>query len=360
MKTNFFLIITGICTLLYGCGGGGGGDDGGLDDGEVVTLSSYAYSISALPGGVNPFTVTIGDAIVGVDPGNTITGTVDLGTAANVGFTDDDSTLLTSRTVAAGSTFSVNSDLGTVPVLGAFDVTVVNELSFFFEDPPTSGELEVVTSTPGPENIHITVVSGGVELSLNSQTPVPLSWSQFDDLIDSTAPDWQKRAALAMQALEFVYLRSFDIVKVLDLIDDSLPSNNPKTITCDAFTGVAPVGVSNPGMAVLTWLGSGDLQPGDDFDLQLTDCWLDESFKNRDELLNGTIHLTGYTEVIDDNNRITRIGFEPFLSSPGGVIFDNYEIQGLVEINPPSGDYSLDSGDAPILNGGFSVVFFEP
>lgn len=357
MKTRSLLIMMGVVSLLFGCGGGGGDDDGLPDDGEEVTLGSYAYSISAVQG--NPFTVTLGSAIIGVDPGNTITGTVELGTSGDVGFTDGDNTFLTRRNIATGSTFSVDTELGSSTALGAFDVTVAEELAFFAENPPTAGALDVVTTTPGPENIHIAVVSNGVVLSLNSQVPVPLSWSEFDDLLDGAAPDWQKRAALAYQALKFLYIRAFDIVKVLDLIDDTLPSNNPKTVQCDAFTGTAPDGVANPGMAVLTWLGSGDLQPGDDFDLQLTDCWLDESFKDRDEVLNGTIHLTGYTEVIDDLNRITRIGFEPFQSSPGGVIFDNYEIQGLVENPSGSGNYVFDSGDAPVLNGGFSVVFFE-
>ena len=187
MKIRSLLTIMGVVSLLFGCGGGGGDDDGLPDDGEEVTLGRYAYSISAVSG--NPFTVTIGDAIVGVDPGNTITGTVDLGTSSEVGFTDDDSTLLTSRTVAAGSTFSVDSDLGSVSGLGAFDVTVAEDLEFFFEDPPTAGALDVVTTTPGPENIHITVVNNGVELSLNGGASESKTWSEFDDLLDGTAPN---------------------------------------------------------------------------------------------------------------------------------------------------------------------------
>lgn len=361
MKTKFLLIITGVLALLYGCGGGGGGDeDGAADDGEDVLLPTYAYSISAIPGGANPFTVTIGDAKIGVDPGNTITGTVDIGFSSEAGFADDSEILLTNRTVAAGSTFSVDSDLGATDVLGTFDVTVVSEIAFAFEDNPDSGELEVVAGT---ENIHVTVVSGGavnggVQLSLNSQPAESFTWSEFDDLLDGAAPDWQKRAALASQALGFIYIRAFDIINVLDLIDDALPGNNPRTEMCAQFPAAFPPGVLAQGMAVLTWLGSGSLQPGDDFDLQLTDCWLDDPFKNRDELLNGTIHLTNYTEVIDDRDRITRIGFEPSQSAPGGVIFDNYKIQALNEIS--SNGYEFDSGDPPVLDGGFAVVFSEP
>ena len=349
MNTKFLLIVTGIVAMLSGCGGGGGSDEGTNDsNGNEILLPNYAYSISALPGGTNPFTVTIGQAVIGVDSGNTITGTVE------VGSTLDDKILLTNRTVAAGSTFSVNSDLG-IQTFGSFDVTVVNELAFAFEDPPTVGVLEVAANT---ENIRITVVSAGVQISLNNGQPVPLTWSQFEDLLDdNTAPAWQKRASLAVQALQFVYIRAFDIASVFDLINASLEANIQTTDMCDEFPGVPPGGVAQ-GMSVLTWLGSGSIQPGDSFRWDFTDCWFDDLTSARDEYLNGGIDLIGYTEVID-NDTITRIGFEPFQASPGGVIFDNFEVQGLVEINPPSGDYSFDAGDPPILNGGFALVFFR-
>ena len=172
---------------------------------------------------------------------------------------------------------------------------------------------------------------------------------------NGAAPDWQHRAALTIQALEYLYLHAFDMISALNHIDDTLPANNPDTIECEEFPGIPPASVTQ-GMSVLTWLGSGDLKPGDSFRWQFSGCWLHDTFSDRDEYLDGGIDLLGYTEVID-NNTITRIGFEPFQSGDGGVVFDNFVIQGLIQFQP--GDYAFDISSPVTLNGGFVLVFFQ-
>lgn len=82
----------------------------------------------------------------------------------------------------------------------------------------------------------------------------------------------------------------------------------------------------------------------------------EDPISDTNELLDGGIDLLGYTEVINDDDQITRIGFEPLGSDPGGVISDDLLVRETAEDLP--GTLSIDS--EVTLSGGFAVVFFAP
>jgi hypothetical protein len=344
--------IVGLASILA-TGGGGGGDDGfdGGDDGDVNILPTYGYSISALPD-ESPLMVALdtteGIYLISVDFSDTLSGTVD------TGFVGEDDVVLPGRIIEAGSHIAIDSDAGQT-LLGAFTVTVIEDVEFTFDNPPSSGAVAVEFET---ESIRAQIVSGGVELSLNGGTATFFGWDAFDDVLgDSMAPDWQRRGALGLSGLDFVYEQALGVVDALNLIDDFLASSNPLEQMCDSFMGTPPVGVLTQGMFTLTWLGSGSVQPGDDFRWQFTDCWVDDPFDDVDQVLNGGIDLLGYTSVESGGN-LTRTGFEPYLMSDGGVVFDNFETVEVVEDG--LGNFAIEPGTRVTLNGGFVVVFFAP
>ena len=148
--------------------------------------------------------------------------------------------------------------------------------------PPTSGAFNVLI--PG-ETISVTVVAGGAQLSLNGGEPVIYTWDELSSLLDDdTQETWLRRASLAVGALEFLYSYSLDVGDVLDELELSV-LNNPFVDRCDMFTGTPPDGVLAQGDITLTWIGAGELSPGDDFDLQFNHCWLDEPGESVDDLL---------------------------------------------------------------------------
>jgi len=143
---------------------------------------------------------------------------------------------------------------------------------------------------------------------------------------------------------------------VLDLIE-SMPDTSPVTVMCEAFPGAPPAGVLNQGMCELTWLGSGDIKPGDSFHWNFTDCWVTDG-PDSGQLANGAIDFSGYTRVVDSNNRLVRLGFEPFDQQPGGVVYEGLTITETVEVE--AGMFELDASTRVVLDGGLAIVFFEP
>ena len=348
------------CLLLLpaiigvGCSGSGDGGIAPIPDpgpGPVTVLDVYEYTIADLTGVATPLSVSFSEGAAAFQVqlilGNSLRGTVNTVTDA---FTLDSS-----------SSFTVNSDLGD-PLLGTFDVNVTVTLDLPADSVPAAGEWQVVFPPVNPsETITVTVVTGfleGAELSLNGGAQLFFTWEELEDLLgDAAAPDWQQRAALSALVAEFMLGQADEVIEILALIDDPLEINNPLIVMCDAFPGTPPPGVLNQGMFELTWLGSGEIMPGDSFDWNFTDCWFTDPGDN-DELINGGVDLLGYNEVVDASNTLTRIGFETVGQILGGVIYDNLTVAETEESSP--GIFTIVPSGTITIIGGFSIVFAEP
>ena len=66
-----------------------------------------------------------------------------------------------------------------------------------------------------------------------------------------------------------------------------------------------------------------------------------------DTLINGSIDLNGYVEIIDDQSRLTGSGFNE-------VIYNNLEVAGTVE--DPVDTFTIDPSDIVTVNGSFDLA----
>ncbi len=219
------------------------------------------------------------------------------------------------------------------------------------DEAPGSGAFEVRTQL---ETVVVSILSSGVQLSLNGGTAVVYNtWDEFTDVFeDDNEETWQRRAALAASGFEFVFERFFEIADVLDELE-AVTLSNPRIEVCDMFTGAPPNGVLPQGDSTLTWLGSGELLPDDDFDWQFNQCWNDAT----DELFDGMISLENYTETIDTNtNTLFEIGFGGVSGQPGGVV---YELT-ISETEENQGVFTISPDNVVTLNGGFALIIQAP
>lgn len=342
-----------LAVILAGCGGNGDGDGvvliGGGDGDDVIILATYGYQVSATPTGA-PLTVNVPDegGMLGIslDFGNTLNGDVNVEVDVNNNISILDYTLQTLSSV------TVDSDVGDIPFLGAFVVEVTEDILFGFPQPrpPDSGVFQVITPN---ETVNVQVIPGvfsTVQIRLDGGAPVSLTWDQLNGLLDDDlAVPWQRRAALATEALELVLIQVFTITDTFNVIDDGLLTVNPAVVPCDAITGSPPPNVINQGETALTWLGPGSVpMGGDDFRWDFTDCWFDDTGSGLDTLLNGSIDLIDYVEIIDGQSRLIGSGFNE-------VIYNNLEIAGTVE--SPPGTFTINPLDIITVNGSFDLAF---
>ena len=332
----------GALSIIATGGGGGDGGNGGNGGGYVppTILTSYNFEIGAtLPqGGLE---VDASDFQVNVIFGNTILGSVDLDVGANSQVT------FLSYVVDEGSTFDVIVSQSQTGLDGTFTVTMTAALNTEVGAPPTSGTFDVVA---GAETATVNIVANGVELSLNGGAATFYTWDDYDNMLGNPmAETWQQRAALAGNAMSFVFNLMFKVADKLDELDASVL--NPVATSCDMFDATPPDGVLAQGENVLTWLGPGDeLIPGAEFEWDFTDCW----YADESDLANGFIQFANYIEEIDANNRLTRIGFAPNNDVNGGIGFYGWT---LSETNLDQGVYTIDPANDLTLNGEFSLVF---
>jgi len=192
-------------------------------------------------------------------------------------------------------------------------------------------------------------------MSLNGGAGVPFTWQEYEDLLDDPQADtWQRRASLAGAVYAFVFERVFEFADLLDELEIT-ESIDPVVMPCDMFPGAPPAGVAiAQGENVLTRLGSGeDLMPGDVFDWTFTECW----FADSNVLVNNSVQLQNYIEVIDESNTLRRIGFGPNDNVAGGIVFFDWR---LAETQENNGVYTIDPADIIEVDGGFSMVFSWP
>ena len=353
IPVSIFAVLTIVAT-----GGGGGGDDGGgliddVDPGPVNLLPTYNFFLTNLSdgslltvqrsgGGIGvPFTVSI-------DIDGLLANTVDISVF------DINEVSFLSYAARAGSGFDLIVTSGAQdPLEGTIAVTLTEDLTFdVVGEPPASGAFTVVTPT---ESVTVTVVAGGVELSLDGGAAVSYTWDEFASLLDDEAQEtWLRRASLAGGALEFLYGYFFDVADILDELE-LVTLSNPMVESCDMFTGTPPDGVLAQGEISVTWTGSGELSDGDDFTWEFNQCWFDDMFSTTDELLDGTVLLQDYTETINfDTNTLFEIGFGGLSGQPGGVIFD-LTVSETVE---DGGVFTI--SDVFVITGGFAMIIQAP
>jgi hypothetical protein len=343
-----------IAVLAVAACGGGGGDDGGGsnggdDPGPVNILPNYNFLLTNLPGD-NLLTASISSGIsVSIDIDGMLHNALDLSVSAA-----NEVTLL-SYTIHAGSRLDlIVSSGGLLPLDGTTTVTVTEDIEVSLGSPPSSGAFDVVV--PG-ETVRVAVTPLGVQISLNGGQAIDYTWDEFGGLMeDDTYEAWVRRASLASDAFEFLYEFSIDTGDILDELE-LLATNNPLVELCDMFTGTPPAGVLAQGDMTLTWIGAGELTPGDDFDWQFNQCWFDEPGEPFDELFNGSIRLENYNEVVDFNtNTLFQIGFGGLSGEPGGIIFD-LTLSGTVE---NSGVFTISPDNVIAITGGFAMIIQRP
>ncbi len=336
----------GIGSLL-GSGSAGGPATIGAVSQKVNVLPSYGYSIGPAAAS-EPLTATIrmpdGPATIAIDLADTVSGTARTvaGSEGNV--------VLDPQRIDAGSRITVDSNVA-VPVLGAFDVNVASALAAPAEGFPTSGRLDVSFAN---DVVSVSAEGGGrVSVGLNLSIFTDYAWEDFRRLFqDATAPDWVRRASLGADALELVNRQAFAVAEVFDSIDASLAAATSLEVMCDAFPKSPPPGVLPQGLWTLTWLGAGEIEPGNDFEWVFSDCWR----ADLDRLERGRIALRGYVRAVTEG-RLTRIGFEGTGTNGGGVTLDGFRIERTVEGET---GYVIDPVSAVAVSGSFDVTFFVP
>lgn len=349
--------VLAVLTIVASGGGGGGDGDGPAgggggngDDEPVVILPNYSFFLGNRVDG-NLLTANVGgDLNVTMDIFGLLASSLDLDVSA------DNSVTFLSYTVRAGNEFdlAVTSETGS-PLAGNFTVDITEDAFAVVDEQPTSGALTVFVAG---DRIDVAFGSTSVQLSLNGGTPVDIAWDVFEDLLEDEAGEvWQRRASLAANAVGFIYELFFTVADVLEELE-AVTQNNPTVAPCDPFTGSPPEGVLAQGETSLTWLGSGELSDGDDFDWRFTQCWNDDPFDSVDGLLDGTISMQEYSEIIDFNtNVLFEIGFGGLgRNSPGGVVFD----MTVSETVEQAGVFSIPPEDVIVVTGGFVMIIQEP
>ncbi len=358
MKSRHGVSVAWLCLLgivmlgLVAIVGSGGGDDGdgngnGNGGGGETPLDVYRYSIR-MDSEEDPLRVGF------AEDGDAYEVAVVTNVPGGVGFAGTYYRETEAFTLDAGSSVHVDSDRG-VPLFGSFSVAVLQAFTFPGEGFPTAGELEV-TGTAG--TVRVTIVSApaaGVNISLDGGGPVFYSWDDLEDLFDSDSEEWKKWASFAVNVFKFVFEQFGFVIHALESIGDYgdvLETQGAIQFDCDTFPLLAT------GNHELKWVdnGNGNLGPADSFVWTFSDCWDDSSGDDIDELINGVINLTGYTEVVDDD-RIVRIGFEPSLEAPGGVIYDGLVLTETKE--DPPGTFTIDYDSEITIDGALQIVFFE-
>ena len=350
IPVSVFAVLTIVAT-----GGGGGDDDGGsiddIDPGPVNLLPTYNFLLTNLSSG-ELLTASLGSGLsVSIDINGMLHNSFDLSVSAS-----NEVTFLSYVARRSSSFDLIVTSGGLDPLEGTITVTLTEDLIFdAIGAPPASGAFTVVTPA---ETVSVTVVTGGVDLSLNGGAADFYTWDEFGNLLDNeTQETWLRRASLAGGAFEFLYGYFFDIADILDELE-LVTLTNPLIESCDMFTGSPPEGVLPQGEFSMTWTGSGELSDGDDFILDFNQCWFDEPNDVTDELLHGTVLLEDYNETVNfDTNTLFQIGFGNLSGQdPGGVIFD-LTVSETVESN---GVFTISQDDVITITGGFVMVIQDP
>lgn len=359
------LLLAGIYLLgamgIVASGGGGGSDD---DDDEIIIQSLYNFII----GGPLPD-----------DPGNNSTigieipGEFSLTTEPNlVGslICDQATEICELQTVENPSSILIDD---TTDTLFTGDIDAIVENLWVYpsgSDRPSTGSLRIDQEVGSDIFVEVTNCTGGsvqvtIDLTSNCYT-----WDDFEDLIDAPgSTDVEVKASLAWEAIEFTVEQALNSLEVFPfIIDDVFGGGNAIFANCDIYSGnwlgPAPEPGANPGGFLFSWFddsANGRVGTDDSFRQDFDDCWLGDSTDGA--LLEGIIDYVGYTQVIDQNGLLTRIGFETAASGSGkigGVTFgDEFGNNPLVITETSeamNGDITTEN---PIILTGRYLIVFE-
>ncbi|MBI1422499.1 MAG: hypothetical protein GC149_03460 [Gammaproteobacteria bacterium] len=324
-----------MLTLLTGCGGGGGGGGTTLTDDPVPPMPSRVHYVAGGPGG-DPSTtgLFLQDGMLSITSTFYLEGTY---TPASKTYSLTQSPVPRFGVVPSGLSFTLPvSD----PVNGGFFVTVEESLEWVYGQHPTSGAFRAqsgnfirikvnndidLAGTPG---VDIALVEFG-----STTASASLSWSEFDIVLnDNSAPDYQREAALAYQALEYLYkplnrvVENFNTLRAQENTLEAAGSGQQVSVPlCTTFN-------ATPGTFNLTWLdGPGDIAgsmgSGDNFSIAVNNCWIDDPASNKDLLYDsGQIQLKTYGESTT-----------PFVLGFNDVVFIDLQITPTAQTGPGLG-----------------------
>lgn len=370
----WYLCLIGVITLgLVSIVGTGGDDDGGgsdtlrhynftidMDPVEKNGVSAEPQAVVVLPDKPGPLVVSYSD-----DSGDYIlelSGVV----YGSIDTKDGDYTIFDELNEASTIVQAMEGE-GSDEYFGPLTLNVTADIEIPEEDPPATGAWTVQS---GDETITVTVgvdqeKGAGVTITTTDQTQDPFTkfygWGEFFEyLLDSDEPEWQRKAAFSGSIIRFLIENSQFLTTTFDIIpdlEDVLEDEVPVRDYCSAFNeGENPADVRQEGYNDFTWFDvsdDGEVGGGDSFQWEFVDCWDDDPEDDIDDLLNGTIDLRGYTEV-EDGGKTVRIGYE----LPGGVEFTEFCLSEIEEVD--EGVYTHDTTYAVTVNGGFTIVFYEP
>jgi hypothetical protein len=208
-----------------------------------------------------------------------------------------------------------------------------------------------------------------VNVSMNGEDPASFEVDEFESLIDSDAPDWQKRASLSYMVIRLLVDQTLLVVETVDIIEDNRQTLlTDTTVSFDCNEAVLAEGVEEPefflptGNRSLIWLDeneNSDVDAGDDFRWEIASCWESAEDDLIDGLANGEVLLSGYVRDMEQRGGqqvLTRFGFDT--DDNGGVFFTDLVFFTVEEEGEP-GILVFDPVRSFTLNGGFAIVFTE-
>jgi len=344
-RVLFMILSLSVLILASSCGGGGGGggdgDGNGNDDGGGQTLNEYNFRMDfGASDGPLPLEVA---AILGDEE---VTATLE-GSPGGSYILDPESVAFD-----AGPMVRITTNLWPGP-LGILNINLSNDIKSIDGNHPEEGTMTVHIGDEGIlYSLTTTFTVAGVNLKYNDGTPINYTWSQFEDLLGSSVPDWQQQASFAYNIVSFLFSQVSYIVSVFPLIDEGDSVTTGDTLPA----GVLPDGFSNPGTRTLTDINGGEPQPGDTFRIDFQHFWKNDTSDDIDPLYDGTVRFVNFWRT-SVNDTITGIGFAPYQGS-GGVFFDGLRIYEIEENSP--GSFTLDDTATMTINGGYTILFSQP
>jgi hypothetical protein len=293
------LVLSLLSAGLIYCGGGG-------DDGECTeTFASGTYNFQLF--------LRSSDLTILID--NT-----DIVTVTDVFFNGTINTDTGEFTI--DSTSTMDADTGSA-FFGIFSADVTQTIRVPEGAEPTAGQIEVII---GSDKITVTINNSipGVTVDLDTgnngtvNDSVDVSWANFD-FDNAGIPAFAQQAAFAFGSSGFILEQAELILEAAQVIDENELSFVPNVtfpITCDTFSPLTPpAGVTvDPGSADFTWSDSvsdGEINTGDNFSVELNQCWQNETADLDDTLLDGTLNLNSFFfGGADDSCRIISFGFD--------------------------------------------------
>jgi hypothetical protein len=293
------LLIPLIAAGLVFCGGGGDGDGECTD---TFVSGTYNFQLflrsSDLTVQIDTDTVTITDVF--------FNGTVNTDTGE---FTVDNNS-------------SIDGDTG-AGFFGVYSADVTQTIRVPEGAEPTEGQVDILI---GSDKITVTVddTIPGVTVDLDTgnngtvDDSVDVAWNIFD-IDEPSIPAYAQQAAFAFGSSGFILEQAELILEAAQVIDENELAFIPNVtlpITCDTFSPLTPpAGVSvDPGSADFTWddfVSDGEINTGDNFAVELNQCWQNETADLDDTFLDGTLNLNDFFfGGADDSCRILGFAFD--------------------------------------------------